>query len=509
MSLLWAPVRQRTEDLRSGWQRFWPVALATLVVAAILGVSGALAGPRWAPTPMERTITPATADVRIAGQSQSEEGTYTVITREVRVDLGEVTVDALLFLPEGAPEGPGVVFMHGAGTGEPDAFAPHGQALASAGVRVLVPAKRLDTYSTRQRDYPAMAQDYLASWRYLREQVDGVDPDRVGFYAESEGAWIGPIAAAEEPDVAFLMLVSAPVVPPREQAAFATASYLRNTHVPRGVFRAIPRALGAQIPGGGFEYVDFDVMPYLRQIDVPVLVAYGTNDASMPIVQGALIVIDTLAERGNDQVTVRYFDGADHGIRIGDQLAPGFTAVLSAWTLGLPATATAAPQIAGDQPYQEYEAEAVPPAPWFASGDMLVWSIIGSIALVLLGLAIGAVSMIRRHSQAATVGRRAVAAGLAALAVLTTFVAYILQVANLAMNYQLDDMVVIGGWILVQVLGVFAVTVAVVSVRTAYRARKHGTRFSTADKLSWWATHAGALALLLVAAYWGVFPAVG
>ncbi|QGH69549.1 S9 family peptidase [Pseudactinotalea sp. HY158] len=500
---------ERTVELRTGWQRFWPVALTSLVVATILGVSGALAGPRWAPTEMHRTIIPTTADVRIGGTEQSPVGTYTVRVEPIRIDLGEVTVDGLLFLPEGAPAGPGVVFMHGAGTGEPEAFAPHGQALASAGIRVLVPAKRLDDYSTRERNYPSMAQDYLVSWRYLRERVPGVDPDRVGFYAESEGAWIAPIAAADEPDVAFLMLISAPVVPPREQAAFATANYLRNTHVPRGVFRAIPRALGAQIPGGGFEYVDFDVLPYLRQVDVPVLMAYGTDDASMPIVQGALIVIDTLAAHGNDAVTVRYFDGADHGLMIDEQLAPGFTTVLSSWTLGLPATASAPPQIAGDRPEQEYRAAAVPSPAWFASGDMLVWSIIGSFLLVVAGLGLGAVSLVRRRSPAAAVGRLAVAAGLAALAVVTTFVAYIAQIATLAMNYHLDDTVVIGGWILVQLLGIFAVVVGVVSVRAAMHARRAGTYFTVTDKVSWWATHVGSLALLLVAAYWGVFPAVG
>src|SRR5699024_6480121 len=192
-----------------------------------------------------------------------------------------------------------------------------------------------------ERDYPAMARDYLVSWRYLREEVAGVDPDRVGFYAESEGAWIAPIAAADEPEVAFLILVSAPVVTPREQAAFATANYLRNTHVPRGVFRAIPRAMGAQIPGGGFEYVDFDALPSLERVEVPVLMTYGTNDASMPIVQAPLIVMDTLAAHGNADVTVRYFDGADHGLRIDEQLAPGFTSVLSTWVLGLAATAAA------------------------------------------------------------------------------------------------------------------------------------------------------------------------
>ena len=93
--------------------------------------------------------------------------------------------------------------------------------------------------------------------------------------------------AAQDPSIAFVVLVSSPVVPPREQAAFAVDSYLRNTGVPHGVFRAIPRAVGMSLPGGGFEYADFDVTPYQRQMRQPVFVVYGTGDASMPVIQGA------------------------------------------------------------------------------------------------------------------------------------------------------------------------------------------------------------------------------
>ena len=53
---------------------------------------------------------------------------------------------------------------------------------------------------------------------------------------------------AEDPGLAFSVLVSAPVVPPRQQAAFAVDSYLRNTDVPQAVFRAIPRAVGLRVP---------------------------------------------------------------------------------------------------------------------------------------------------------------------------------------------------------------------------------------------------------------------
>src|SRR5699024_4881009 len=104
--------------------------------------------------------------------------------------------------------------------------------------------------------------------------------------------------------------------------ALATDTYLRNLGAPEQLLRAVPRLLGSEIPGGGFVYADFDPSPYQQRMDQPVLMVYGTEDVSMPVVQGPLRVIEDLAQAGNNQYTVRYFDGANHGIRIDGDLAP-------------------------------------------------------------------------------------------------------------------------------------------------------------------------------------------
>lgn len=440
------------------------------------------------------------------------EGGYRVQRSEITVDLGPVSVPAWLFEPLGAPDGPGVVFVHGAGTVTPDAFEAQVTALAAAGIRALVPAKRIDTYSTRERDYIDMADDYLHSWHALRE-LPGVQAHRVGLYGESEGAWIVPVAAVAEPEVAFVILASAPVVSPREQAAYATANYLHNTNAPRGMFRAIPRALGAKIPGGGFEYVDFDVTPYLDQLNQPVLMVYGTGDASMPVVQGAQTVMEHLQRRGNDQVTVRYFKGADHGLRVGGALAPRAAEVLRDWVGGLPGTAVPQARVAGADPTQRFVAGPVPEPRWYASGNFLIYS-----ALVVVGLSVGGVVLCAwaavRRAEWGPVVRHSIATVLAAFALVAVFIGYVGQVADLAVNYRLNDAVVIGGWVLVHVTGLFAVIIAVLSIRAAYiararRARGHGPGLSALTRVGAWACHLGALSLLLLASYWGVFPGVG
>src|SRR5690625_1100076 len=316
----------------------------TLVVAVVVAYLGKISGPAWDPHPNRVTLTLDSPSVDVTGgQGQTvqrpEVGGYETRKTQLTIDLGEVEIPAWLIAPIEAPPGPGVVFIHGAGTVEPDAFGAQVEALASSGIRALVPTKRLDNYSVRQRDYVSMADDYLKSWKALRE-VPGVDPDQVGFYGESEGAWIAPVAASIEPSVSFLILASAAGVSPREQAAYAATTYLHNTHVPKELFRSIPRALGMQIPGGGFEYADFDVHPYLKRVHQPVLMLYGTGDDSMPVVQGAQFTAESLKAGNNDRLTVRYFDQADHGLKVGEEVVDGVGEVLTDWVWGLPETAT-------------------------------------------------------------------------------------------------------------------------------------------------------------------------
>src|SRR5690625_9967 len=425
----------------------WSTILLSLALTALIAVVGALAGPTWSAVPASWEIPRDSPRLDIVPRGSgplAPPATYAVERHELTVDLGETSVEAWIFAPVGAPRGPGVVFIHGAGTGEPDAFSGQVRALAARGIRAMVPAKRMDTYSTRERDYEAMAADYLASWRVLR-QWPGVDPTRVGVYGESERAWIAPIAAAAEPEVSFAVLASAPVVTPREQAAYAVANYLAHTNVPHGLFRSIPRALGATIPGGGFDYIDFDVRPFYRAMDQPVLMLYGTADASMPIVQGVQVTRGELAAGGNPHFTARYFAGADHGLRDGEHLAAGVTTVLTDWVGGLPGTAETTHAVAGAAAEQRFLAGPVPEPAWYASGNFLVYSVLAVVGLNLIGLGMSVAAAWGRRGRT-RVHRHAGAAVLAAFAIVSVFLGYVSTVADLAVNYQTNDALIRGGW---------------------------------------------------------------
>lgn len=513
-------------------------AATTAALAVVLAILGVVAGPQWDPQPLAEHLRPATENTVIGGGvDASATGTYPVETTTITIELDGTTVDGVIRRPEGAGDDlPGLVFLHGAGTGaSATAFVDIATELASAGIVTLVPDKRLDNYSMRQRDYVRSAGDYARSVARLRE-TEGVDPARVGLYSESEGTWIAPVMAAEDPSIAFVVLVSAPVVRPREQAAFAVDAYLRNTDVPQGVFRAIPRAVGMKLPGGGFEYVDFDARPYLERLTQPVLVVYGTADASMPIEQGAADVIEAAAGNGNAAVTVRYYGGANHGIKVasgggqshkvtaGDALAPGFVRDLAAWIGSLPSSAMASPQIAGAQPNQRFIASSVPAPRWLGDGDLLLALVVGAVALVLLGPLVLLVARLRHRGGDR--GRPDLRSGFrvplavlggGAVATLVALVLYLAAVAQLALNYSKDAWIVQGGWVGVRLLGLVALVGAALilnrlnEVRVVRRAAGTPGRpgdiiaVGAAAKATLWAVCVGSGMLLATLAYWGVY----
>ena len=507
-----------------------------------LAVVGAVAGPQWDPEPVTEHVVPATEVTTIGGVDPAAEdigevGDHEVRTDRVTIELDGATVRGLLRRPlesDGSlmTARPGVVFVHGAGTGRAgSAFVRTAAELSSAGVATLVPDKRLDTYSLRDRDYEAMALDYHRSVDVLRS-VEGVDPERVGVYGESEGTWIVPVLQVEDPTIAFTILTSAPVVPPREQAAYAVDSYLRNTRVPDQVFRAIPRAVGMQFPGGGFTYADFDVRPWLEAQTAPMLLVYGTADASMPVEQGARVVLEaTGAGPGDSPVTVRYYEGADHGIRVRDGAPDGaraplhadFVRDLAAWVQGQPATADAAPQVAGATPEQLFLAAPVPQPLWWGNGDVVVAAVLGGAGLVALalgawGLAVLVVPLVRRRRAgpappfAPGVGPALVALGAGSVATTGALAGYLLLVARLAFDYQRNDVIVQGGWVTVRLLGVVTAVAAamllqrVADVRSARRTGGDVVMARGAPAaVVLWCVVVGSVSLLLTLAYWGVY----
>lgn len=499
-----------------------PAVLAGAALTIGISLLGALLGPSWHPRPYEPLV-PVASDTAIGGDASTPSvGTYptTAELAELEISPG-VVVTVQVHAPVGAPGPlPAVVFLHGAGTADHTGFAAQGDALASAGIVAVVPDKRMDTYSTAHRDYVASAADYHRSVEFATS-LPIVDPARVGVYGESEGAYIAPIVATEHGGSSFVVLVSAPVVPPRQQAAYAVHTYLDATGVPEPLFRLIPRALGGAFPFGVVDYADFDPQPYQQRLTQPLLVVYGTGDNSMPQAQGAAQLIGDAAVAGNHHVTVRYYAGANHGIRIGTSegpLAPGFTRDLAQWVNGLPDSAAAEPQIAGARPNQYIWAEQPPRPIGILSGNLLVATHVVAPLLLVVGALVSLYAFVR----SAALGRRreperhspwlpiylATAAVLAA-ATWYVWINYVLDIAVLATSYQQDPAISFGGYEAEnQVAGAasFALGVALYSW---WRGARAGRRYGRLARFGAVTATVGTLGLLLLASYWSGFPTLG
>lgn len=505
---------------------------AVVVLTMALALIGTLAGPRWNPTTTDTELEVTSSDTAIGGTAPTRPvGTYTVRTTEVTVVQADgEAVPALLRQPENADgelltDTPGVVFMHGAGTQTIKGFAGQATSLASAGATTLVPSKPMEDYSLTDRNYVSMAADYAGSLDLL-EDLDSVDPSRLGVYAESEGGFPGVVLTADDSRVSFLVLASAPVVRLRDQATYAAGTYLQRVGVPEVLLNVVARILGSAEVPGGFDYADFDAEPYERRITVPILMMYGTADSSMPIVQGPLRIWQSIQSNGNDQLTVRYYAGANHGLKLGAStsggLAPNVARDLSRWVMGLPSTAAAAPHVAGATPVQDFWAQAPGVTRWYASGDLMLAAFLigpGLLLLALLGWALGqAPRLVGRRGLHLPdpIGRWSLSLGVQVLATWVLYIAYIASVARLAVSYRSNPWISYGGWAVAQLMALVSVIILVKLVERIVQMRGHerhgrhpGGRWLTVPA---GAVLAGALAgsavLLIALAYWGLFPSL-
>jgi hypothetical protein len=252
---------------------------------------------------------------------------------------------------------------------------------------------------------------------------------------------------------------------------------------PHSVLDAGARLMGSRWPKGVFAYADFDSLVFLRRLSCPVLVIYGAGDISMPAVQGAQRV---LADSGGP-VAVRYYAGADHGLRRGDDkhVSRQFLGDLSGWLR----SDSMEPQVAGVAPGQPFA--AVPPPTGGAVAAQGYWGAAALLALAGAGWGEGASRAgVRLPLTLARAG--AVATVLAHLRYLTVLV-------RLATNYRTDPLVVRLGYRLVQTLGIATVVAGGVVALRVRRSRSRAALASAAAGLG------GAATLLSLAARWGAF----
>lgn len=314
-------------------------------------------------TTFTRSSETAVRQPRARPQTPSEPFPYK--SEEVAFDnprFAEVHLAGTLTLPQGEGPFPAAVLITGSGAQDRDEallghrpFAVIADYLTRHGIVVL----RFDDRGVGKStgDYGAatsadLATDANAAFAYLRGRGD-IRRDAVGFIGHSEGGMIGPIAMAENPDVAFLVMLAGPgtaldtlLLSQRRligsQMGLSEADLDRGEPILAAVFRAVASgdtaeegrenaravltpeamtALGApgadptsvlqQVTGPWFSYfLKYDPAPNLARIRVPVLALNGSLDRQVPPRENLAAVREAL--RGNPDATAIELPGLNH-----------------------------------------------------------------------------------------------------------------------------------------------------------------------------------------------------
>lgn len=275
----------------------------------------------------------------------------------------EVHLAGTLTLPEGAGPFPAAVLITGSGGQDRDEamlghkpFAVIADYLTRHGIAVL----RFDDRGVGESkgDYGAatsadLATDANAAFAWLAAQPQ-IRKDAIGMIGHSEGGMIGPIAMADNPDVAFLVMLAGPgtnldrlMLSQRRllgsQMGMSEAQLDAAEPVMAALFKAVatadtaaagreaalavmtPEAKAAlgmpaemdgsvvvnQVSGPWFQYfLKYDPAPNLARIKVPLLALNGALDRQVPPVENLAAI--RAATAGNPDVTTVELPGLNH-----------------------------------------------------------------------------------------------------------------------------------------------------------------------------------------------------
>ena len=281
---------------------------------------------------------------------------------EVSFTNGDVTLSGTLLLPNGREKNPAVVLVHGSSPNERTTYRSWARHFAENGIAALIYDKRgsgKSTGNTRAASMENLADDALAGIKMLKLRRE-IDAGKVGIAGHSQGGWIAPLAAARSGDVAFVIVSGAAAVTPAEQSIFHRAGVMRSAGMTEaeiaeatrlreqlyllnrkimandadvsemrsaiskelsdnkaarwfGPAELPPELNGELPPRGALELLFFDVSSIWPKVKVPVLAVWGSRDNIVPVEKSRILIERLLNNAGNKDLTVKVFQGVDHG----------------------------------------------------------------------------------------------------------------------------------------------------------------------------------------------------
>lgn len=425
-------------------------------------------------------------------------GPSDVTTTEVTVPVaGGKTLAGTVFAPrDAAGPLPGLVLVHGSGNGRRAGLTPEALAFARQGIAVLTYDKR----PLGRPDYSLLAGDVVAAAGVLRDQP-GVDRGAVGLWGISEGGWVMPLAAGRSPEIAFLVLASAPAQSPIRVQNWN----MRNKLAAAGVSGALTDTLSDKLyrladDAGMFAESGHDPRPALSALTRPVLAVYGTQDTQVPPAESAAALRGTVTA----PLTVRFLPGAGHTLRVldgagmyTDTLVDEYPRIVGDWVRTI-AAGTIPPSHIDPVPAQRAHSTALA-----ASARWESWPAqLTVLALLLAGFLTYPLAALVRRARGRTVAIVRSARVLAAVGVIVTAgsVGYFVAVVDSANWQGISPGPMAAGrpviWLALQFAALLTV---ITTVMTA-----HAWRTAGADRARLGLLVAGGTLFVPWALYWGL-----
>jgi dienelactone hydrolase len=488
------------------------IAIGTGLALPGLAILGeAIALPAWEPPPVPDGWAYGSLPPLPPAEVGTPPSVGQIDEEEVRIPVRDTVLDGTVFVPREPGRYPAVVFVHGAGRGSRSTLVDQAESLARAGIVALIYEKRTVGYSFANRDFDLLANDALAAVRLLRERPR-VDPSRVGLWGVSEGGWVVPLAAARSSDVAFVILVSAPNVSPQSQAVWVFDDHLRRIGAPEGLRQAAVRALSM----GEFNYSRHDPVPALRTLRRPVLALYGTDDHAVPVLQSSRVLAQALQSGANGAFSIRFFEGADHDLRVDDAFAACYLETMANWILAPSRSGDPSDEarVAGSPPEQARQAIEPPSPSAYGTAPVLLGAfgvaaagyLAGPAAAMLSQLRRGQVRLDPRHAERwppiRRLLRRLAVAGVSSALLTSLAIGLVVAFALLETG---SGAIAHGGWLLVRMGALVALVLEVAAVDSTVAAVRGGWQPSAAHATAVIGVIGATGILLAAAAYLGVF----
>ncbi|WP_214404845.1 alpha/beta hydrolase family protein [Pseudonocardia lacus] len=423
---------------------------------------------------------------------------------------GGVVLHGTVLAPASGTTGrPAMVMLQGAGNRDVQELRPAAEAFARRGIVTLLYSKRTVGYSLFHRDYGVLADDALAGLQLLRSRPD-VDRARLGLWAQSEGAFVAPLAANRSTDVKFLITVGAAMMTPATQSSWNLGQRLRHADVSGSMVRALEvTSVRWTVEAGLFPEAGFDPFPAWERVDVPVLAQWGELDRAVPPADSGRLIRQALDRGANSHYTIRFVPAVAHNLHATDDdgfdrivdLPAGYGDYEASWVEALAGGPPPGTSV-GPAPTQSAPAVDLSPSPWhvFLAAHPVV------LMVILLGLAAYPVTAAARRVGGARGAppTRGPARLLAATGLVATPGSLLYVLFVLASGGNLIGPVVLGRpvpWLALQCL---AVVTVLATAATAVAWRRHRRDLGRVEHVRLALLVAGGLAFLPWAVVWGL-----